>query len=247
MENVNIETTQNVNIEYPIAGIPERMAAALLDLLIMAGYMLIASIIIKNIAGDNYRESRWEVSYILWAVFSIPLLFYTLAFETFMNGQTIGKRAVRIKVMRLDGRQPTFGNYIMRWIMRIIDIFLTSPLFGVIAIITVAVNGKGQRLGDIAAGTMVVKTTYGEEIGKTIFTNIQEEYVPEYPQATMLTLNEVNVIKRVLSLKPDENSEEAVVKLVTKLSEHLGINPPIDNRGFLKALVKDYNKVNGRN
>ncbi len=131
--------------------------------------------------------------------------------ETLMNGQTIGKRAIRIKVMRLDGRQPSFGNYIMRWILRVIDVQL---LFGTVAAITIYINGKGQRLGDIAAGTMVIKTKYDEEIGKTPYVNVQEEYVPVYPQVTELTDKEINIIKRVLLLPPDENAEEALSKLV---------------------------------
>ena len=243
MENVNVETTQNVNIEYPIASIPERIAAALLDFLIMCGYGLIISIIFYAVTSDGFRDNENTVGLIIMSFFSLPILGYSLIFETFMNGQTIGKRAVRIKVMRVDGRPPTFGNYVMRWMMRLIEI---QDSLGVIAMIAIAFNGKGQRLGDMAAGTMVVKTKRTEEIGKTVYTNIQEDYVPVYPEVSLLTLNEIDIIKRVLALREEENNQEAIDKLTGKLTEHLNIRPTLDGRDFLKALLKDYNKLNGR-
>lgn len=243
MENVNVETTQNVNIEYPIAGIPDRIAATMLDLLIMAGYLLIIGIIIGSVSSTTYENPNRELTYTLWAIFSLPILCYSLIFETFMNGQSIGKRALRIKVMRLDGRQPSFGNYLMRWIMRVIDIQIFS---GIVAIVTIFINGKGQRLGDMAAGTFVIKTNTGEEISKTPLINIQEEYVPLYPEVSQLTEKDISIIKRVLLLKEDENSEETIEKLVKKLSAYLSIQPTLDGREFLMALLKDYKKVHGR-
>ncbi len=246
MENIAVETTQNVNIEYPIAGIPERIAATLLDFLIMLGYVLIISVIFSfaTVLSERRFGDMSAASITALIVLFLPVLFYSLIFETFMNGQSIGKRAVRIKVMRLDGRQPSFGNYVMRWILRLIDIRIS---FGLAAVVTIAINGKGQRLGDIAAGTMVIKMKHKEEISKTAFVNVQEDYVAAYPEVIRLTDREANIIKKVLLLGEDENRDEAQQRLVEKLSEHLSVQPKEENnKQFLKVLLKDYNKVNGR-
>ncbi len=81
MENINVETTQNVNIEYPIAGIPERIAATLLDFLIMSGYALIIGLIIRAVTENSLEDSSKEVIYTVWAIFSLPLLGYSLIFR----------------------------------------------------------------------------------------------------------------------------------------------------------------------
>ena len=85
----------------------------------------------------------------------LPVFFYNLAFEILMNGQTLGKRALNIKVVRLDGTSPTIANYIFRFILWPIDVFLS----GSIAITLISLTKNGQRLGDLAGGTTVVKLT----------------------------------------------------------------------------------------
>jgi uncharacterized RDD family membrane protein YckC len=246
MENIAVETTQNVDIEYPVAGIPERIAAALLDFVIIFAYILVVSFIYSAIKSATYSYKTSPVAIAFLIVLYLPALLYSLLFETFMNGQSIGKRVLRIKVMRLDGRQPSFGNYVMRWVLRIVDI-LPLPFPGLIAIIVLAFNDKGQRLGDMAAGTMVIKIKRKETINKTAFQQVQDDYIPLYPEVTMLTDREINIVKRALLIYSYENRDEVQEKLVVKLTEYLGIQPKEDtNRSFLKALMKDYNKIHGR-
>lgn len=250
MENIAVETTQNVSIEYEVAGLLERIGAALLDFVIMFGYIMLISFIFSMVAQVAYSSGygRGSTAYVVvMIILFLPVMFYSLVFETFMNGQSIGKRVLRIKVMRLDGRQPSFGNYIMRWVLRIIDIFLALPVPGLIAIITIAINGKGQRLGDLAAGTMVIKIKHKQAISKTAFVNVEETYIPTYPEVSLLTDREANIIRKVLLLRKDENRDEVEEKLVFKLSQYLAVQSrEATNKDFLKIILKDYNKVNGR-
>src|SRR5688572_21785839 len=108
MYTIQVRTAQNVLIHYPVASIGDRILGYLLDILILSLYYigLFAIVIQVNLKED----------WILFLLFVSPYLFYTLAFEIFMNGQTPGKRAMNTQVVRLDGSPPTVGNYIVRWL-----------------------------------------------------------------------------------------------------------------------------------
>src|SRR5690606_34920667 len=97
-------------------------------------------------------------------LFYLPVIFYHLLCEVFMDGQTFGKKAIDIKVVKLDGSQPSVGSYFLRWLLQIVDL----PFFGAIGIITILVNGKGQRVGDLAAGTTVISLKHRTGIKDTI-------------------------------------------------------------------------------
>jgi uncharacterized RDD family membrane protein YckC len=146
MQTVSVRTTQNVVIDYPVASLGDRILAYFIDVLIMIAYVILLILVI------GFGEIGSPA--IIISLISIPLFLYHLLFEIFMNGQSPGKRQMNIKVVRLDGTPPTIGNYIIRWLLRIIEIDLMS---GAIALLTIAISGKGQRVGDIAAGTTVVK------------------------------------------------------------------------------------------
>ena len=145
MQNVGIHTTQNVFIHHQLAGLGDRIGAYLLDLAIIVAYGFAVFFIIALL--------EMELSNSLMLVFFLPVFFYDLLFEILMDGQSPGKRQLRIKVVKLDGTQPTLGSYILRWILRPIDVLF----YGGVAILCIVIGGKGQRLGDIPAGTTVVK------------------------------------------------------------------------------------------
>src|SRR3954468_20264191 len=101
MQTISVQTTQNVSIQHPIASLGDRILAYLLDRLILIVYIIAVVAFFINIS----MEVIW-----LWIVFlGFPWLFYHLLFETFMNGQSPGKRVMSIQVVRLDGTQPTIG------------------------------------------------------------------------------------------------------------------------------------------
>src|SRR5205085_11250809 len=84
-----------------------------------------------------------------------PIVFYDLLSEVLLNGQSFGKRVRGIKVISLSGQQASFSQYLIRWVFRLIDFTITSNLLG---LTLVAATEKHQRLGDIIAGTVLVKT-----------------------------------------------------------------------------------------
>lgn len=231
-DKLHVDTTQNVAIDYEIASLGDRIIATLIDMLIIVGYYILAIFVFMKMVP----------SYITLIIMVLPVLFYPLLCEVFMNGQSFGKRTRAIKVIRIDGKQPTFGNYLMRWLLGLIEV----NFYGLIAMITIAINGKGQRLGDIAAGTSVIKLKQRESISHTVFQNVDDSYVAVFPQAGNLTDKEAETIKKVLLLKDTDNYPELAAALAAKIKGILQIETSMQDEEFIEVLLKDFNKVHGR-
>ncbi len=242
MSNVSITTSQNVDIEYELANIGDRILALLADYIIILGYYLAMGVVAYFLSRTGMNPGF--AFYII--VFAVPAFLYDLACEIFLNGQSFGKRIKRIKVVKLDGSRPSAWDYIIRWMFRLIDI---SILIGAVAIITIAINGRGQRLGDIAAGTTVVRMKKSVGLHDTIFTKIEENYKPRFPEAAGLDAGTAGVIKEVLNSADSIKSKKVFGDLVKKtkkaVEKKLGIRSRIEPVQFLTTILKDYNYFSG--
>ena len=116
MKEFQIETAQNVGIHQNVANLGDRMLAYLLDTLII--YFYLFAVIMLLIALDMDMRDLWA----LYLLVSLPAFLYYVLLETFWDGLTVGKNAMNIRVVKIDGSKPTFANYFVRWIMRIIDV-----------------------------------------------------------------------------------------------------------------------------
>ncbi|NOZ34415.1 MAG: RDD family protein [Chlorobi bacterium] len=236
MPNLQVETSQNVIIEQEIANLGERIAAFLIDGIIIISYVILMSYIIKIFSSARISSSGFFV-------LIIPIFFYSLLCETFMNGQSFGKKALKIKVAKLEGSQPTFGNYLIRWIFRIIDI----NFYGLPAIITIAVNGKGQRLGDIVAKTSVISLKRSKNIEETIYEETEADYEIKYPEAEQLKDTDLNTVKDVLKLYKKDPTNVIAVSMLKKAFEAIkiktGAEPAQVPAVFLETIIKDYNHI----
>src|SRR5690606_34488543 len=126
---------------------------------------------------------QWSTGSII-VFFALPVFFYTLVFESFMEGQTIGKHVLKIKVIKIDGYQAGFGDYLIRWLFRLIDININMGIIGLIAML---LSKKTQRLGDMSAGTAVITLKSNVTINHTILKELKEDYVPTYPMVIRLS------------------------------------------------------------
>ena len=242
MGTVEVTTTHNVDIEYEVANIGDRMLALMLDFLIIIGYYVAVGFITYFISEIGITPGMAFIT----IVYVLPIFLYDLLCEIFLNGQSIGKRIKRIKVIKLDGSQPSVRDYIIRWMFRLVDIGISS---GAVAIITIAVNGKGQRLGDIAAGTTVVRLNKNTGFHDTIFTELETEYKPRFPEAARLDSETAGVIKEVLnsekSLKNKKIFDDLAKKTKKAVEKKLGISSRIEPVRFLATILKDYNYYSG--
>ncbi len=236
MHSINVRTTQNVFIQYPVASVGDRIVAFLLDRLILIAYTVFVFALFINV--------EMQVTWVWYASLGIPWIFYHLFFEIVMNGQSPGKRVMKVKVVRLDGTPPTIGNYLMRWIFSFIDYYFLS---GVIAMLVIAMGGKGQRLGDLVAGTSVVKLVEQREISSNdIFVKADENYVPTFSQVIQLTEADIELIQRALEVNRDQGNAQPVLAVTEKIKTLLGIKTDLPPVKFLYTIVKDFNHITSR-
>jgi uncharacterized RDD family membrane protein YckC len=235
MQTIKIQTSQNIEVEYQLAGIGDRIVAYLVDIAIYIAYYFILYLA-NNTLG--FLQDR----YIVFAV-NLPPIFYSLLSETFMNGQTVGKKAKGIQVISLDGGQATFGQYLIRWLFSLIDIFFSS---GVIAVVMVSLSEKNQRLGDKLAGTTVVRTHMKTSIRDTIFEETADIYQPLYANVTILSERDIALVKEVLNRNVKMPNYALVIKTADKIKSVLEIQGNHEPEDFLRTVIKDYNHITSR-
>jgi len=237
MHTVTIRTAQNVDIEYNVATLGDRIFAAFLD------YMILFIYTVAVIATYIYKVNvlnPFMVYYFLLLL--VPVAFYDFLCELFFGGQSFGKMAMSIKVVKLDGSQPTVASYLLRWVLRFVDITLFS---GMIAVIVILINGKGQRIGDIAAGTTVISLKQKADLRDTIYMKVDETHQPMYTNAKMLSEEVVRLLREALDFVSEniqsDASREVLAKAASLAAVKLKVPVPEDHYEFLVNVLKDYN------
>lgn len=230
---ISINTAQNVTIDYEVANLGDRILAFLIDGLIKGAYVFLAFLMIV----PQLADSNWRFGLILGGFLAIPMVFYSLIFEIFNNGQTPGKKAMDIKVVAMDGEEVSTGMYFLRWLFRIIDINIMS---GIIAILTIAFTEKGQRVGDLVGDTTVISLKKKKKLSDTVYETLDLDYIPKYPTVQKLSSKDISTIKEVLRNKADD-SFSLKIHLSRKLEEVLDVKKEGSSEDFLKDVVLDYN------
>ena len=242
METVKINTSQHVDIDYPVAGLGERIAARLIDLGCFLGvYLLLILFLFLSSLLDSL--GTWFA--IVMGVFVATYVFYNLICEIFMNGQSIGKKLMKIKVVSLDGAQASTGQYFIRWVFRLADFIFTAQVGGLICI---ALSNRKQRIGDIVAGTTVVKTVPATKLEHIAFHPVEEEYTPLFQQATELSDVDMELIHEVITTYYRTQNADPVYAISSRISNHLSLTLPegMNEMDFLKALIKDYSYLTAK-
>jgi uncharacterized RDD family membrane protein YckC len=241
MQTIEIQTAQNVNIEYPVASVGDRVVAAIIDQLIMIGYiiaMIFLYIWILNITEGS--SMYFPVAY--FVIWFLPVFFYQLLCETFLNGQSFGKKLMKMRVVKLDGSQAGIGSYFLRWILAPIDIYFT---YGSVGLVTMIVNGKGQRLGDLAAHTTVVKLKAEAKLEDTILKTTPVNYDVKFPQVNLLSDKDIPLVKEVLDMNYKKPDVEVYTRIINKtkdaIEKKIGVNTDLHPLTFLDTVLKDYN------
>jgi uncharacterized RDD family membrane protein YckC len=233
MQTISVRTTQNVFIQYPLASVGDRILGYLIDQLIFVVYVFIVIAIAQSID----MEQIW----LLIALLSIPYILYRLLFEIFMNGQTPGKRAMQIKVVRINGTPATVGDYVLRWIFGLIELNVAS---GLIAMLSVIIGGKGQRLGDLVAGTTVIKLIEQRQAtAQEVFVSPENNYEVSFPQAVQLNSSDIELIQRSLEINRDLGNQKPMLAITEKVKTQLGVKTDMPPIKFLYVLIKDYNHL----
>jgi uncharacterized RDD family membrane protein YckC len=237
MNTISITTSQNIELEYDLGSLGDRIIGRILDFLVLFAYGIIIFVIIEyGNLGRAEDGDRW----LLILLIALPIVFYDLLFEIFLNGQSIGKKIMGIKVISLNGNQASLSQYLIRWLFRIVDFSLTGSL---VALITVAATEKKQRLGDIVAGTVLVKTKPRIQISDTIFHAVNEDdHQVTYPEVINLRDQDVQLIKEILKSVTQSGNTLLAFQAQQKVEQVLNIRSKhTDSKSFLNTVLIDYN------
>lgn len=266
MKRLQINTTQNVNIHFQLANLGQRVLAFALDNILKIAYWYLAFYILdlgRVLSGVNSDYwSRMAISVIILS----PVLLYSLVSELLMNGQTIGKKALRIRVINVDGFKPSTADYVIRWFLRIVDfniffivvIYIFSlnlsdewyfalaalAFFGgkFVGFISVIITDKSQRIGDISANTVVIYLKDDAQFSQTISEDIQDDYVPTYPNVVRLSDNDARIIKDTFARASKRKDYSTLIKLRRKIEEVTEIeSKEKTDEIFIDKVLKDYN------
>ena len=231
MSQSNIITGQYVQINQSPASIGERIFGRLIDLLVLFCYVGSMSYLMKRFHPDFRGE--WITVFVI----ILPFALYTFLCESFNHGQTIGKKVMHTRVVSVDGTVPTMGASMIRWLMLLVDLWMTSGM-GVLFIIF---SKNNQRLGDLAAGTMVIKLDDYKKMTVSLdeFNYVSRNYKPVYPQAQQLTQQQIAVIEQLLH-GSSSYDEKKIRNLSLKIQQLLDIEPQEDSDiKFLVTLLHD--------
>lgn len=240
--NISINTTQNVNINFEAATVGERMLAYSIDWLVKLSYVFVSWLVLFNVFDLDQLligMDSWSRNSII-VFFYLPVVFYSLIFESIIDGQTIGKRVMKIKVVKIDGYQASFPDFLVRWFFRIVDLNMMS---GIVAIIAIVTNKNNQRLGDMTAGTGVIALKNKINISHTILENLKADYVPTYPNVIRLSDNDARIIKDTFVLAKNTKDYQTLIKLREKIIEVVEVKSKKENNDidFISTILKDYN------
>ena len=238
MNELSINTSQNVNINFTTASLGERMLAFFIDMIVKIAY-LYAVIYVTSALGiyGNLNFDSWEQMVITFIIYS-PILFYSLILEALFNGQTVGKRIMKIKVIKIDGYQASFTDYLMRWVLRVVEITI---FMGSIALLTIIFNDRNQRLGDIVAGTAVISLKNKYQISHTFLHHIQESYQPVFQQVLRFSDNDIRIVRETYDKVLSNRDYDLQARLVRKIEDTLHIKNPYQNPNeFIGVILRDY-------
>lgn len=246
MAKIQITTTQNVTIDFTAAEVGERILAYFIDLIIKIAYVSVVIAIFTGISTsggigfeDNFDTDPWSVMAII-IIIGAPVFFYTIISETLLNGQTIGKKIVKIQVVKIDGYRATFLDFFIRWVMRFVDINIFS---GVVALVAIGSSKKHQRLGGMASGTGVITLKNKVNISHTILQEVADDYKPTYFSVIKLSDNDVRIIKENFIRAKKANDHKTLLVLKEKIIGVIGEEPHADVtiENFISRVIVDYN------
>ncbi len=235
MNKLLINTPQNVKFAYKLASVGSRCIAFAIDYGIIMLYYIFVFLFLSKIGIFDHLDkwASWGIS----SLVMLPAFFYPLILETFMEGQTVGKRLLKIKVVKIDGSRATFYQYFIRWISNTVDIFLSMGGLGLTMII---LTKNSQRIGDLAADTAVISMKENVSLKETLFEDITTEHTITYPEVIQLTDRDMNEIKDLYKIGYARKDYKIIQALAAKIEITLGVKAQIAPEDFITLVIKDH-------
>lgn len=253
MSVIKVPTSFNIDLDFAIPEFYRRLISLFIDMLIEFFYLRIT---IEIFEEDFLR---------LWFLFLLPVLLYHVTLEITMNGQSIGKKLMGIRVVNENGGRPGISQFIIRWLLRISDLWIVFIIltlvyvqqisnrldeivillavlaFLITDIVLVVSSKKGQRIGDILARTIIIRINTKANIEETVFQEVADNYIPTFPQIMRLSDKDINAVKSILETAKKKGDYQLAAIAADKIKNHLNIRDDKSPFDFLDIVLKDYN------
>lgn len=244
-DSARVLTTQNVSINYQVANVGERLLARLLDLVFFAVYLFIAFWIMGTVVSKMDYSNMAKFTLVMSLLIPLPVLTYTLWCEPLFNGRSFGKLIMGLKVIKSNGTPAGIGDFASRWMLRLFEGEL--GLFTCLSLPVAIISGKGQRIGDMVADTIVIKTKQRTSLRNTILQQINPQYRVVFPQVAYLNDRDMNIIRDIMQQSFDTGNYSLLEYLGNKVKAIMGVNPPphqLPTMQFLNIVLADYAHYN---
>lgn len=254
MVQVKLDTGFNIEVDFAITPFHKRFFAWAIDFVIVVAYYIIGSRLLEAALGPEWGSHHWLV-----VLYGLPPFLYHLVLEITLNGQSVGKKAMGIKVITADGGQPSISQYLIRWLFRSVDFPIWIPfavqynilpvwcvplLFAGLACLLISPHS--QRIGDLVAGTIIIDTRTKTSWEDTVFTELEDNYTPRYPQVMQLTDKDINTLKSIISAVEKKGDYDLSMRIAERIKSKLRMESDQDSLEFLITLLKDYNYYSTR-
>ncbi len=238
MGEFQIKTAQNVSINQNLAGVGQRLLAVLIDSIFLG---LFYYFIFYLLSLTHYKSFFSSISFI--TVLMLPYFLYYPLLQYWNNGQSLGKQLMKIRIVKTDHSHPKLGDFLIRWILRLFEINIIPGL----GLLFILFTDKNQRLGDLAARTVVVSEQHKTTLNHSIFEDLEQAYKPVFVEAAQLKESDVQLIKSVLIEAKKNNKSDILKRLSTKIEATLGLEKPsnMSDGIFIDTILKDYNYYAG--
>jgi len=264
MKRLQIKTAQNVNINFTLSNVGQRLLAFSIDNILKFAYLYFAiEFLDLNMFETALEGDSWSIKAIE-VVILLPVTFYSLYSELLLGGQTIGKKMLHLKVINIEGFKPSITDFIIRWFLRVVDfnlfmllyiyvsslglgneigMLMTLLLFGkMIGFFLILFTNNNQRFGDLIANTVVISLKDTVKFSDTILENISNKYIPTYPNVIKLSDNDARIIKTTFQSAVKFNDYNTLIKLRSKIQEVTQIKSlHRTDKEFIDIVLKDYN------
>lgn len=267
MSTLKVPTSFNIDVEFEIPEFYRRLLALLIDMIIQYLYLVIANAIYTTImrSMDPTSNDAWHDLSAWSLLLFLPVMIYHVFLEITMNGQSFGKMLMKLRVVNENGGRASVSQFFIRWLLRISDtwiiilVILTASgaflyydkettflliavlLFLLSDIILSVTSSKAQRIGDLLAGTILIRTSSKSNINETVFQEVEDSYKPVFPEIMRLSDKDINAIKSILESAQRRNDPLVADSAADKIKSHLHIETKMDSMQFLETLLKDYN------
>ncbi|MCX6318918.1 MAG: RDD family protein [Bacteroidetes bacterium] len=265
MSVIKVPTNFNIDVEFEIPEFYKRLIALILDGIVLFFYLKIAGLILSAISTgpDPSLDNMYDMQWITILLIFVPLFTYHAVMEITLNGQSIGKKLMGLRVVDEFGGKASISQFLIRWLVRDIWFLLLllmglsnaargktgESIFLILAVIAyfftdialVVSSKKGQRIGDMLAKTILISTNTRSNIEETVFQEVADSYTPAFPQVMQLSDKDLNAIKSILETARRKGDFHMADAACVKIKAHLKIESSMGSFEFLETLLKDYN------